>query len=66
LYVEEYSCPLIPDYVSVGKIRYKKNIKNLPPGAMYSSACCPALPRGKKSDGQLEKTYRIGRGLKTG
>jgi hypothetical protein len=37
--------------VHIGKIRYMKNIKNLPPGAMYSSACRPALPRCFESPG---------------
>jgi hypothetical protein len=42
--------------VHIGKIRYIKNIKNLPPGARYLSACRPALPRCFESPGQLKKT----------
>ncbi len=42
--------------VHKGKLRYIKNIKNLPLGAMYSSACCPDLSRGENMPGQIEKT----------
>jgi hypothetical protein len=54
--MDHYSCDLyyIRDLVHIGKIRHIKNIKNLPPGAMYSSACCPALPRCFKSSGPLK------------
>ncbi len=55
---------IFSNLVHIGKIRYIKNIKNLPPGAMYSSACCPAQPRCFESPGQLKKNITLAaRGL---
>ncbi len=46
----------IPNRDTTLKIRHIKNIKNLPPGAMYSSAYSPALPRCFELPGPLKKT----------